>query len=101
MELLGRAHVIAGNPAQARAELSAEPSLLTKRDLANKLVTLTEEVLRLQPLKLMKETNATLANAGADTEMNESIASAKRRLRDMIEEERDREDSNYYIEPPS
>jgi hypothetical protein len=105
IELLARRHVLAGDPAQARAELRDAPSaVFAERALAQLLVTLTDEAARRQPATLLEETSRLLEKAERELtdggkKPNPRLGTARDQLDSLVRSEQSRRTTRFEIAP--
>jgi hypothetical protein len=98
LEVLTRAYLLRNGPERAREALrDAPPTILTSRELARRLVTMTQESLRYQPIEILTRIGEKLAQVRATSAGRNAAELA---LQDLIQAERDRLAEPYRIGPP-
>jgi hypothetical protein len=102
-ELFARRYVLGGDPALARAQLrDISAAVLARRNLARRLVELTDESARRQPTTLLDETSKVLEQAENDLgpkPASEAIAAARRDLAVVMRREESRRAARFVIAP--
>jgi hypothetical protein len=105
-ELRARRWVLAGDPLQARTQLlGAEMDALVERNLAERLVSLTADAIRLQPETLVEETAQRLEFADASFKARDAsktadpLGPARRSLNSMLRTAEMQRTGKYVIGP--